>query len=233
MLRDGQHNSSTPVRVNYHKVFLMMHQAVFTCVIKIKFTIYYSDIAALSLPQYMVPSPALFYVNLPRSSTVLNPTPMNQLNSSNPQGEVSLLIMLSKLPQYGINRCVSFVLLFDRWSSSSMISIQALFVARRQERISDRVKRIKNPTWWARCILFICCVPVTPDTGDHQTRSNTWTDSFHLCIEFFVLLIISSTNNHHASHRTLQFVWSLHILRMHSLWFRYLSSQACMLGQIL
>jgi len=111
MLRDGQHSSSTPIRVDYHKVFLMMHQAVFTCVIKIKFTIYYSDIAVLSLPWYMVPTPAPFYVNLQRSSAVLNPTPMNQLNSSNPQGEVSLLIMLSKLPQYGTNGYVSFVLL--------------------------------------------------------------------------------------------------------------------------
>ncbi|OJA19815.1 hypothetical protein AZE42_12341 [Rhizopogon vesiculosus] len=42
---------------------------------------------------------------------------------------------------------------------------QALYVTPRQERLSDRVKHIKNPTWWTRCILFICCVSVpSPDT---------------------------------------------------------------------
>ncbi|OJA14730.1 hypothetical protein AZE42_12705 [Rhizopogon vesiculosus] len=46
---------------------------------------------------------------------------------------------------------------------------QALYVAPRQERLSDRVKRIKNPTWWARCVLFICCVSVpSANTNGHQ-----------------------------------------------------------------
>lgn len=64
-----------------------------------------------------------------------------------------------------------------------MIFVQTLFVAGRPERISDMVKRIKNPTWWTRCVLFICCVSIphdgqdTPDgqatggaqgSGDHQ-----------------------------------------------------------------
>ncbi|OJA10477.1 hypothetical protein AZE42_09336, partial [Rhizopogon vesiculosus] len=45
---------------------------------------------------------------------------------------------------------------------------QALFVAPRQEPVSDQVKRIKNPTWWTRCVLFICCVSVpSPDTNSH------------------------------------------------------------------
>ncbi|OAX32370.1 hypothetical protein K503DRAFT_616012 [Rhizopogon vinicolor AM-OR11-026] len=42
---------------------------------------------------------------------------------------------------------------------------QALYVAPQQEQLSDRVKHIKNPTWWTRCILFICCVSIpSPDT---------------------------------------------------------------------
>ncbi|OJA11537.1 hypothetical protein AZE42_09866 [Rhizopogon vesiculosus] len=46
---------------------------------------------------------------------------------------------------------------------------QALYVAPRQEPISERVKRITNPTWWTRCVLFICCVSVpSPDTNGHQ-----------------------------------------------------------------
>ena len=49
-----------------------------------------------------------------------------------------------------------------------MISFQALYVARRRERPSDMAKRIKNPTWWNRCILFICCVSIPPDANDGQ-----------------------------------------------------------------
>ncbi|OAX32811.1 hypothetical protein K503DRAFT_804916, partial [Rhizopogon vinicolor AM-OR11-026] len=46
---------------------------------------------------------------------------------------------------------------------------QALYVAPRQEPVGDQVKRIKNPTWWTRCVLFICCVSVpSPDTSSHQ-----------------------------------------------------------------
>ncbi|OJA21073.1 hypothetical protein AZE42_09130 [Rhizopogon vesiculosus] len=46
---------------------------------------------------------------------------------------------------------------------------QALYVAPWQEPVSDRVKRITNPTWWTRCVLFICCVSVpSPDTNSHQ-----------------------------------------------------------------
>ncbi|KAG2346304.1 WD40 repeat-like protein [Suillus weaverae] len=32
----------------------------------------------------------------------------------------------------------------------------ALYTARRPERASDRAKRIKNPKWWARVVLFLC-----------------------------------------------------------------------------
>ncbi|OJA19455.1 hypothetical protein AZE42_05669 [Rhizopogon vesiculosus] len=46
---------------------------------------------------------------------------------------------------------------------------QALYVAPRQETVNERVKRITNPTWWTRCVLFICCVSVpSPDTNGHQ-----------------------------------------------------------------
>src|SRR5437588_288522 len=48
-------------------------------------------------------------------------------------------------------------------------SVQALYVAPRQEPVSERVKRIKNPTRWTRCVLFICSVSLpSPDTNSHQ-----------------------------------------------------------------
>ncbi|OJA12570.1 hypothetical protein AZE42_13024 [Rhizopogon vesiculosus] len=50
--------------------------------------------------------------------------------------------------------------------------VQALFVARRPERVSDMVKRIKNPTWRTRCILFICCISIPQDTNDTQVTNN-------------------------------------------------------------
>ncbi|KAG2341135.1 WD40 repeat-like protein [Suillus weaverae] len=44
---------------------------------------------------------------------------------------------------------------------------KALYTARRPERASDKAKRIKNPKWWARVVLFLCCV--SPSTDDsHQ-----------------------------------------------------------------
>jgi len=49
-----------------------------------------------------------------------------------------------------------------------MIPVQALYVAPRQERVSDKAKRIKNPTRWKRCILFICCLPISQDANDAQ-----------------------------------------------------------------
>jgi hypothetical protein len=49
-----------------------------------------------------------------------------------------------------------------------MISVQALYVAPRPERASDMAKRIKNPTWCTRCILFICCVSIPEDANDAQ-----------------------------------------------------------------
>jgi len=57
--------------------------------------------------------------------------------------------------------------LFVCWQSL-MIPVQALYVAPRRERASDMAKRIKNPTWWTRCILFICCVSIPQDASGPQ-----------------------------------------------------------------
>jgi len=54
-----------------------------------------------------------------------------------------------------------------------MISVQALYVAPRPERINDRAKRIKNPTRWTRCILFICCVSIRQDACDAQDTNHS------------------------------------------------------------
>ncbi|OAX38462.1 hypothetical protein K503DRAFT_800435 [Rhizopogon vinicolor AM-OR11-026] len=35
---------------------------------------------------------------------------------------------------------------------------EALYVSPQPKRVSEQVKRIRKPTWWACCILFICCV---------------------------------------------------------------------------
>jgi hypothetical protein len=58
------------------------------------------------------------------------------------------------------------------YCQSSMISVQALFVAPRPKRASSIAKRIKNPTWWTRCILFICCVSIPPDADDARDLNN-------------------------------------------------------------
>jgi len=54
----------------------------------------------------------------------------------------------------------------------SMVSFQALFVAPRPKRVSSIVKRIKNPTWWTRCVLFICCVSIPHDASDAQDTNH-------------------------------------------------------------
>jgi len=54
------------------------------------------------------------------------------------------------------------------YCQSLIIPVQALYVAPRRERASDIAKRIKNPTWWTHCILFICCVSITQDASDAQ-----------------------------------------------------------------
>ncbi|KAG1735997.1 hypothetical protein EDB19DRAFT_1910439 [Suillus lakei] len=41
---------------------------------------------------------------------------------------------------------------------------KALYTARRTKRASDKVKRVRNPAWWARVVLFICCA--SQSTGD-------------------------------------------------------------------
>ncbi|KAG2341130.1 hypothetical protein BDR05DRAFT_1002033, partial [Suillus weaverae] len=42
---------------------------------------------------------------------------------------------------------------------------KALYTARRPERASDKAKRIKNPKWWARVVLFLCCASPSTDDG--------------------------------------------------------------------
>jgi WD40 repeat protein len=42
---------------------------------------------------------------------------------------------------------------------------KALYTAPPRERVIDKAKRIENPTWWARVVLFICCVSPSTDDG--------------------------------------------------------------------
>jgi WD40 repeat protein len=42
---------------------------------------------------------------------------------------------------------------------------KALYTARPQERVIDKARHIKNPKWWVRVVLFICCVSPSADDG--------------------------------------------------------------------
>ncbi|KAG1901955.1 uncharacterized protein F5891DRAFT_1172365 [Suillus fuscotomentosus] len=42
---------------------------------------------------------------------------------------------------------------------------KALYVARLPERASDKAKRVDNSKWWARVVLFLCCVSPSNDDG--------------------------------------------------------------------
>ncbi|KAG1854319.1 hypothetical protein C8R48DRAFT_763687 [Suillus tomentosus] len=42
---------------------------------------------------------------------------------------------------------------------------KALYVARRPERASDKAKRVDTSKWWARVVLFLCCVSPSNDDG--------------------------------------------------------------------
>jgi hypothetical protein len=92
---------------------------------------------------------------------------MNQRNSSDAQGNCLLWSWVSccgsscSAGQTGMSRSCHFRL------PSLIISVQPLYVARRPVRVSDQAKRIRNPTWRARCVLFTWCVSVQ-DTGGYD-----------------------------------------------------------------
>jgi hypothetical protein len=62
---------------------------------------------------------------------------------------------------------VCLTLVVFRWPKF-IFSVQALYVAPPRESLSEKAKRIKNPTWWIRCVLFIICVS-PPDTASPDT----------------------------------------------------------------
>ena len=48
-----------------------------------------------------------------------------------------------------------------------MTTVQPLYVARRKPKPKPVIgKDLKYDTWWARCILFVCCVPTTKRDGN-------------------------------------------------------------------
>jgi hypothetical protein len=104
----------------------------------------------------------------PNRSIVPNTMPMNQLNSGNAQDLVALLLAvylrLSKFLHWMTRRYV-LLRICSRWLVSQTL-LQALYVARRPETASEMAKRIKNPKWWVRVVLFICCASPSTDS-DH------------------------------------------------------------------
>jgi hypothetical protein len=73
--------------------------------------------------------------------------------------------MPSMLLQYETKRWVALGFSLD--CTSSVTSVQALYVAGRPKHTSEQVTRVENPTWWTHYILFICCVS-TQRTEGHQ-----------------------------------------------------------------
>jgi hypothetical protein len=57
-------------------------------------------------------------------------------------------------------------------SPNPTISMQPLYAVQRPVRVSDQAKRIENPTWRTRCVLFTCSVSVE-DTGGYERHTFT------------------------------------------------------------
>jgi len=157
--------------IDYRHAFLMTFEMVFRYVVNIQFIASLANIRALSHPAALILIPLHIVslvprhhlhvpssIDFPPSSTALKIL-INQWNSNR------AVLVLSKSLQFGTYRYTWF---FFVYCQSLMISIQTLYVGRRQESATDKAKRIKNPTWWNRCILFICCVSIPQDAHDGQ-----------------------------------------------------------------
>jgi D-alanyl-lipoteichoic acid acyltransferase DltB (MBOAT superfamily) len=100
----------------------------------------------------------------PDSLAVPIPISMNRLNSSNAQDLALLLtldLLLSKFLHWMTRRYV-LLGMYSQWLVSQTF-LQALYTARRPETASEMAKRIKNPKWWVRVVLFLCCASPSAD----------------------------------------------------------------------
>ena len=108
--------------------------------------------------------PARSSLAFPDSLAVPLPISMNRLNSSNAQDLALLLtldLLLSKFLHWMTRRYV-LLGMYSQWLVSQTF-LQALYTARRPETASEMAKRIKNPKWWVRVVLFLCCESPSAD----------------------------------------------------------------------
>ena len=178
MLRDVQPSTSTPI--DYRHAFLTTSEMVFRYVVQV----YSSLLCPTSTPSDTRCSFS-FLCTLPSSFLGIASTcPLQSISLSLPQ--ISQHQSINGTPTEPSSSCRSrcssgqtgmsglFV-----YCQSPMISVQTLFVAPRPKRASSIAKRIKNPTRWTRCILFICCVSIPPDTDDIRDTNNAQDTSGH------------------------------------------------------
>ncbi|OAX31864.1 hypothetical protein K503DRAFT_870448, partial [Rhizopogon vinicolor AM-OR11-026] len=68
---------------------------------------------------------------------------------------------------------------------------QALYLAPRQETVSERVKCIKNPAWWTCRVVFICGVTCICSQTRHQQSSIEWSLFISLSSVRVLLILLS------------------------------------------
>jgi len=111
-----------------------------------------------------------FLVPFQNTSVALIPAPMNPPNFRKSLRLITNL-PLSKFLKRKTKRCAS-LRFYDR--RRLMTSVQRLYVARPKPKpkpVSGK-KDLKYDTWWARCILFVCCVTISKRDGNEGGNAN-------------------------------------------------------------
>jgi len=114
---------------------------------------------------------ARFLVAFQSTSVALIPTLMNPPNFRKSL-RLIMNLPLSKFLKRMTNRSVSLQF-YDR--RRLMTSVQLLYVAPppkpKPKSVIDK-KDLKYDTWWARCILFVCCVTISKRDGNEGGNAN-------------------------------------------------------------
>ena len=112
-----------------------------------------------------------FLVAFQSTSMALIPTLMNPPNFRKSL-RLIMNLPLSKFLKRMTNRSASLQF-YDR--RRLMTSVQLLYVARppkpKPRSVIDK-KDLKYDTWWARCILFVCCVTISKRDGNEGGNAN-------------------------------------------------------------
>jgi len=171
MLPDVQPSASMPI--DYRHAFLMTREMMFRYVVGVQFVASCPTSAPSDTQRsfsFLCTSPSSFL-------GIASTCPLQSISLPLPQ--ISQRQSINGTPPEPSSSCrsrcssgqtgMSGLFVYCR---SPMISVQTLFVAPRPKRTSSIAKRIKNPTRWTRCILFICCVSIPPDADDACDTNN-------------------------------------------------------------